>query len=53
VLCGLPVEAASQVTDDAREGLGGDGEVPAYEQWRQRIRSALLSGGREMKAERT
>lgn len=53
VLCGLAVEAASKVTDDARDGLGGDGEVPAYEQWRRRIRSAFLPTGRETKAERT
>jgi hypothetical protein len=53
VLCGLPVEAAAAVTDDAREGLGGDGEVPAYEQWRQRIRAVFLPTGREMKVERT
>lgn len=39
VYCGMPLEEAAAVTDEAREGLpGDDGEVPAFEVWRQRIR---------------
>jgi hypothetical protein len=35
--CGMSVEEAAAVTDEALEGLAGDEPVPAYEAWRQRI----------------
>jgi hypothetical protein len=38
-LCDMPAEAAAELTDAALVGLGGDGQVPAYEVWRGRIRS--------------
>jgi enediyne biosynthesis protein E3 len=37
VICGMTAERAAAVTDEARQGLPGDGTVPAYEVWRQRI----------------
>ncbi len=39
VLCGCPADAAAKITDIALEDLPPDGEVPAYEVWRQRIRN--------------
>jgi len=39
VLCGLSVDAAARITDDALEGLSSEGGEPAYEVWRCRIRS--------------
>jgi hypothetical protein len=39
VLCGLSAEEAAGVTDAALEQLPPDGEVPAYEVWRRRIRA--------------
>jgi hypothetical protein len=41
-LCGLSAEAAAQLTDEALKDLPDDGEVPAYEIWRQRIRSNFV-----------
>jgi len=38
-LCDMPAEAAAGLTDAALDGLVGDGDVPAYEVWRGRIRS--------------
>jgi hypothetical protein len=35
--CDMSVAEAAAVTDDALEGLPPDGDVPAYELWRQRI----------------
>jgi hypothetical protein len=35
--CGMSVEEAAAVTDDALHGLADDGPVPAYELWRQQI----------------
>jgi hypothetical protein len=52
VLCGRSVGAATRITDDARAGLPPDGVVPAYEVWRQRIKSAFAGVGSETKAER-
>jgi enediyne biosynthesis protein E3 len=42
---GLSTEATSALTDDASIGLPGDGEVPAFEIWRQRIQRRFASGG--------
>lgn len=43
VYCGMPVEQAAAVTDDALKGLPdfADG-VPAFELWRQRIRKQFV-----------
>lgn len=51
ILCGLPVAEAARITDDARVGLPADGEVPAFEVWRQRIRAALKTVGSERNAQ--
>jgi hypothetical protein len=37
----MSVPEAAGVTDAALHGLPGDGEVPAYEIWRQRIHRAF------------
>ena len=50
ILCGRPVIEAAQITDDTRVGLPADGEVPAFEVWRQRIRAALRTVGSERNA---
>jgi hypothetical protein len=34
-----PAEAVAEITDGARENLRGDGESPAYEEWRRRIQN--------------
>jgi hypothetical protein len=59
VFCGMSVEAASKITDDALDDLPDDGETdgesdgqsdgdqPAYEVWRQRIRAAFMPAVRE------
>lgn len=39
VLCGRSADAAAEITDLALRDLPDDGEVPAYEIWRQRIRA--------------
>lgn len=39
ILCGMSAAAAAQVTDAALENLPADGELPAYEVWRQRIQN--------------
>jgi hypothetical protein len=39
VYCDMTVEEAAAITDEARQGLPDvDGEVPAFELWRERIR---------------
>ncbi len=44
VYCGLSVEEAAAVTEEAREGLpDAAGDVPGYEIWRQRIRKRFES----------
>jgi hypothetical protein len=43
LLCGLSAEAAAKITDDALEHLKSDGEEPAYEIWRRRIRAKFGS----------
>lgn len=42
VLCGLSSAAAAQVTDVMLQLLPVDGDVPAYEIWRQRIQSHFI-----------
>lgn len=42
VLCGLSSEAAAEVTDVMQQILPEDGDVPAYEVWRQRIQSHFI-----------
>jgi len=39
VLCGLPAEAAARYTVEALEDLPPDGDEPAYEIWRARLRA--------------
>lgn len=41
IFCGLSAVAAAQLTDAMLENLPEDGEMPAYEIWRQRIQSQL------------
>jgi hypothetical protein len=41
ILCGLNADAAAEVTDTMLRNLPEDGEVPAYEIWRQRIQFQL------------
>jgi hypothetical protein len=42
VFCELSVEEAAAVTDEALVDLPPDGQIPAFEIWRHRIRDALL-----------
>lgn len=44
IFCGLSAVAAAQLTDAMLENLPEDGEMPAYEIWRQRIQSQLPRG---------
>ena len=37
IVCGCDASRAAAMTDQALEGLPADGELPAYELWRQRI----------------
>ena len=39
VLCSLSAKAAARITDAALKDLQSEGEVPAYEIWRQRIQT--------------
>ncbi len=43
VLCGLPADEAAELTDRALAGLAAEGELPAYEVWRGRIRANWTS----------
>jgi hypothetical protein len=45
VLCGRSVAEASAVCDESRVGLVDEAGYPAYERWRQRIRSRLAQSG--------
>lgn len=45
VFCGMTPAEAAQVTHDARVGLPADGELPAYEVWRQRIATEFVTLG--------
>ncbi len=42
VFCGLSPEAAARVTHETRPGNSGEGKLPAYEVWRQRIAGAFV-----------
>ncbi len=44
ILCGVPAAAAAAITDEALAGLRDEGDVPAYEVWRRRIRRRLVPG---------
>lgn len=46
VFCGLRAGQAAQITRDTRPGAVVEGEVPAYEVWRQRTASEFVSLGR-------
>jgi hypothetical protein len=46
VFCDLSVEDAAAVTDQALTGLPPDGQIPAFEVWRTRIRAALIKDER-------
>jgi hypothetical protein len=46
VFCGLPAAEAAQITHDTRPGAVAEGEMPAYEVWRQRTASQFVSLGR-------
>ncbi len=39
ILCGMSVDAAAEITDICLDNLHTQGEIPAYEVWRQRIQS--------------
>jgi hypothetical protein len=41
LLCGMEAEAAARVTDEALASLPADGETPAFEVWRTRVRKRL------------
>jgi hypothetical protein len=45
VLWGLAAEDAAALTDAAQQDLPGDGAVPAFEVWRQRIQASFARGG--------
>ncbi|HEV2781529.1 MAG TPA: DUF1702 family protein [Actinophytocola sp.] len=45
VFCGMTAEAAAAVSLSARPDAPVDGEVPAFETWRQRIASEVVSLG--------
>ncbi len=42
VLCDLSADKAARITDDALSGLSPDGDEPAYEVWRRRIREHFV-----------
>ena len=44
VICGRSAEDVAVVTDVALENLRGDGELPAYEEWRRRIQKKIALG---------
>jgi enediyne biosynthesis protein E3 len=41
VICGLSANDVAAITDTALEGLHKEGELPAYEEWRRRIRNKI------------
>jgi hypothetical protein len=45
IFCGRSVAQARAVTDEAMVDLPADGQVPAYEVWRQRISAAFARSG--------
>ena len=44
ILAGLPASQAAAITDEALKDLPVDGRQPAYEVWRERIRTRLFAG---------
>lgn len=48
ILTGLPSREAAALTDAAALGLPADGDEPAYEVWRGRLRAALAESAREL-----
>lgn len=46
VFCGMPAAEAAAVSHQAQTGLPGNGSVPAYEVWRERIAQRFASLGR-------
>jgi len=49
VICGLSAADAAAVTDNALQRLPGDGDIPAFEIWRQRIQREFVRNN-EVKA---
>jgi hypothetical protein len=45
VLCGTTPEKAARTTSELRPSEDGDGDVPAYEVWRQRLANEFISLG--------
>ena len=43
LICELSLEQAAKLTDDALVGLNEKDELPAYEQWRQRIQQNFIN----------
>ena len=44
-ICGLPAERAAAITQEVRPASIVDGELPAFETWRQRVADELLTHG--------
>ena len=44
-LCGMEAGEAARVTDEALDALPADGEVPAFEAWRARVRARFAGVG--------
>ncbi|RSN39611.1 DUF1702 domain-containing protein [Amycolatopsis sp. WAC 04197] len=44
-ICGLPAERAAAITQEVRPATVVDGELPAFETWRQRIAAEVLNSG--------
>ncbi len=49
ILCGVSSDVASRMVDAARANLPADGEVPAYEVWRQRLVDQFASSTKEVR----
>ena len=45
VICGQSAQELAAITDAALENLPGEGELPAYEEWRRRIQHKLAVEG--------
>lgn len=45
IICGVTVEAAARITDQALEDLPVQGSEPAYEVWRRRVQARLAPSG--------
>lgn len=52
ILCGVSAQEASDLADDTRVGLSDDDpSCPAFEQWRQNIKAALVAGSSRMRGQ--